>query len=122
MILSTIGAALALVRLRIRACRHSFEGKKGGDEVDCGGEAGVGFVVAGSDAAKLFEALEEVLDQVAPFVDLGVVRDGRFAIYLGRDLGGGAPVVQGGAQGVVVEGLVGDERAERDAVEALDGS
>jgi hypothetical protein len=40
-------------------------------------EAGVGFVVAGGDAAELFEALEEVLDQVAPFVDLGVVGDGR---------------------------------------------
>jgi hypothetical protein len=67
--------------------------------------------------AELFEALQEVLDQVAPFVDLGVVGDGRFAIGLGRDDGGGAPIVQDGAQGVVVEGLVGDERAERDADE-----
>jgi hypothetical protein len=42
--------------------------------VDRGGEAGVGFVVAGGDAAELLEPLETILDQVTPLVLFGVVR------------------------------------------------
>jgi hypothetical protein len=98
-----------------RDCRHSPESEEGADEIDGGGEAGVGLVVAGGDAAELFEPLEEVLDQMPPFVHFDVVRNGRLAIRLRRDDGGGAPLVQCGAQRVAVECLVGDERLEVDA-------
>ena len=80
--------------------------------MDCGGEAGVGLVVAGGDAAELLEPLEEILDEMAPPVHLGVVGDRRFAVRFGRDDGQGAAFVQLGAQGVVVERLVGDEGVE----------
>ena len=45
--------------------------------MDDGGEALVGFVGAHGDALELLEFAEEVLDQVTPFVDLGVERQGR---------------------------------------------
>ena len=50
----------------------------GGGEMDDGGEALVGFVGAHGDAFELLELAEEVLDQVAPFVDFGVDRQGRW--------------------------------------------
>src|SRR5208337_4863450 len=101
--------------LATRACRHSIEGEEGGDEVDRSGEAGVGPVVAGGDTAELFDPLAEVLDQMPPSIHLGVVRDGRFAVGLCRNDRDGASFVEDGAQGVVVEGLVGDERVKIDA-------
>ena len=99
-----------------RVCRHSFEGKEGGNEVDRSGVAGIGLVVSSGDTAELLDPLEEVLDQVTPLVHLGVVRDRHFPIRLSRDDGGGGAIVQDGAHGVVVEGLVGDERAKIDAL------
>jgi hypothetical protein len=78
------------------------------------GEAGVGLVAARSDATKLLEPLEAILDEMSPLVQFDIVRDGRLAIALGGDDGEGAPRVQFGAQGIVVERLVGDERCERD--------
>src|SRR5262252_6061779 len=65
-----IGARHYPVRrgVRTRACRHSSESKQRADEIDGGGEAGIGFVVTGGDAAELLEALEEVLDQVTPLI------------------------------------------------------
>ena len=77
-----------------------------GDEVNRGGVAGVGFIVPGGDAAEFFDQLKEIRDQVTPFGHLAVVRDRRFAVGLRRDDGGGAAIVQGGAQGVVVERLL----------------
>lgn len=100
---------------RPRVCGHSFEGKEGGNEVDRSGEAGVGLVVASGDPAELLEPLEEVFDQVTPFVHLGVVRDRRFAVRLRRNDGQGASFIERGAQGVLVERLVGDESIKIDA-------
>ena len=100
---------------RPKVCRHSFEGEEGGDEVDCGGKTRIGFVVAGGDATELLHPLEEVFDQVTPFVHLDIVRDRRLAIRLRRDDGDRAAFDQRGAQGVVVERLVGDEGVEIDA-------
>jgi hypothetical protein len=98
-----------------RVCRHSFEGEESGNEVDRGGETGVGLVVASGDPAELLEPLEEVFDQATPFVHLGVVRDRRFAVRLRRNHGQGASVIESGAQGVLVERLVGDESIKIDA-------
>ena len=83
--------------------------------MDDSAEARVSLIVAGSDAAEFFEALEEVLDRVPPFVHLMVVEDRRLSICLGGDDGDGAPVAQDGPQGVAVEGLVGDKGLEIDA-------
>src|SRR5512134_1937616 len=55
--------------------------------MDGGSVAGVGFVVAGGDAAELFDFLEEVLDQVAPIVHLAVIRNCSGSTGIGRDDG-----------------------------------
>jgi len=90
----------------------------------------VGFVVAGGDAPELLDPLEEILDEMPPFVHLGVVWDRCLAIGLGRDDGNGATRLERCAQGVVVERLVaeesakieaGDQRLDPDAVVTLAG-
>ena len=80
-----------------------------------GSEAGVGFVVAGGDAAKFLEPLEAVLDEMSPLIHLGIVRDRRLAVRLGWDDGEGSPLAQFCAQGIVVECLVANEGGEIDA-------
>ena len=51
---------------------------------------------------------------MAPFIHLGVMRDGCFAVSRGGNDGERAAFVQRGAQAVVVEGFVGDQRCEID--------
>jgi hypothetical protein len=65
-----------------RVCRHSFDGLQGGREMDESGEAFICLVIACGDAPPFLEALDAVLDQMAPLVHLGVVGNGRFAILL----------------------------------------
>ena len=79
--------------------------------------AGIGFVVARGDASELFDFLEEVLDQVAPFVHFLVVGDGSGPAAVGRDHRQGAAFVQLRPEPIAVEGLVADQRLERDAVQ-----
>src|SRR5258708_13751769 len=81
--------------------------------MDSGSEAGVGFVVSGGDTTELFDFLEEVLDQVAPFVDFGVIGDACGAAGIGRDDRQSTPLVQLDAQPVAVKGLVSDQRPPR---------
>src|SRR3546814_6368229 len=82
-----------------------------------GSEAVVGFVGAHGDAFELFEFAEEVFDQMTPFVHLAVDGDGFGpALMLGDDDFGTA-LVQFGNDGIAVEGLVGDQSAERDRSE-----
>ena len=83
--------------------------------MDHGSEACVGFVVAGGEAAKLLEPLEEVLDEMSPFVHIDIMMDRRAAIRLGGDHSKRSPFAQLGAQSIVVEGLVADESGEIDA-------
>src|SRR5215831_10751413 len=78
--------------------------------MDEDGEAGVGFIVAGGDAAELFEALEEILDEVAPLVHFAVMRNGRLAARHRRDDGDGAPFVQHGAQKGTQNQAIGKSR------------
>ena len=82
--------------------------------MDDGSEARVGLVVARGDATELFEPLEQILDEMPPLVHVGIVRDGHLAVLLGRDDGERAPLVEFGAQGIVVERLVANERRELD--------
>ena len=76
--------------------------------MDDGGEALIGFVGAHGDALELLEFAEEVFDQVAPFVHLGVDRQRHGATRMLRDDDLGAALVEVGDDGVAVESLVGD--------------
>lgn len=51
----------------------SIEPDDGGGEIDGGEEVACGFIVAGGDGAVLFQAAEEVLDEVPRFVKRLVV-------------------------------------------------
>ena len=84
--------------------------------MDHGGEALIGFVGAERDAFELLELAEEVFDQMPPFVHF-LVNGKRFcpARMLGDD-DFGAARVEIGDDGVAVERLVGDQRAESDAL------
>src|SRR4051794_10659079 len=75
-------------------------------------EARVGFVVTGGDAAELLDLAEEVLDQMAPLVDLEVAGECGDPVGFGRDHGNRAPVVQLGAEPVAVEGFVRQQGGE----------
>jgi hypothetical protein len=98
--------------------------------VDHRAVAVVDLLVARCYSAKLLELAEEVVDQMPPFVHLEVAIEGLLSRGFWRSDGDGAPVVELGAQPIVVKGLVGEQSAERDiqnqrfdanAVEALTG-
>src|SRR5262249_40403514 len=100
------------------------------DEVDETGKAGIGLFITRGDATERLELAEEVLDQVAPLVHFAIVGDGRGAVGLGRNNRDRPAIVEVGAQPVVVEGLVaeerseietGDQRCDADAVVTLTG-
>jgi hypothetical protein len=74
-------------------------------------EVSGGFVIARCDSAELLEFGEEVLDQVARFVDVPVVVPLDFPICLGRDHGGLMLVGQHGDNpfiGIIC--LIGDQQ------------
>ena len=54
---------------------------------------------------------------MSPFVHLGVVRNGGFAVRLGRYDGNRTALVQLGAQLIIVEGFVGDKRLQVDILD-----
>src|SRR5215208_2472920 len=85
--------------------------------MDHGLEAVVGFVGAHGDTLELLQLAEEVLDQMTPFVHLGVDRELRGAARMLRDHDLSAARVEIGDDVVAVEGLVGDQGAERDALD-----
>ena len=67
-------------------------------------------VVAGVDAAPVFEFAEHVLDLVALAVEGGVVGDWHFAVGLRRDAGGDAALSQRMAEPVGIVAAVGEQR------------
>src|SRR5260370_3939962 len=85
--------------------------------MDHGLEALVGFVGAHGDALELLKLAEEVLDQMAPFVHLGVDLERGGAARMLRDHDLGTALVEVGDDVVAVEGLVGDQRAELETVD-----
>src|SRR5260370_1777165 len=96
--------------------------------MDHGLEALVGFVGAHGDTFEFLEFTEEVLDEMTPFVHLGVdlERDGAPRVLRNHDLG--TALIEIGDDVVAVEGLVGDqcaefdprdERRDADGIEAL---
>ena len=85
--------------------------------MDDGIEALVGFVGAHCDAFELFEFAEEVLDQMTPFVHFGIERNRLGSARMLGDDDLGATLVEIGNDAVAVEGLVGDQSAEGEALE-----
>ncbi len=85
--------------------------------MDDGIEAVVGFVGSQGDALELSEFAEEVLDQMTLFVDLGIDWQGLGAALMLRDDDLCPALVEFGDDGIAVEGLVGDQCAEIDAVD-----
>ncbi len=81
------------------------------------GEAGVGLAGTQGDAFELLELAEEVLVQEAPFVDLGVDAARLGASRMLGDHHLRAASVQVRDDPVDVEGLVGDQPAERDPLD-----
>ena len=74
-----------------------------------------GFVIAGGDAAKVFDFIDEALDQMAFLVEFGVMGEGLSAGAVSGDHGGDVAAGQVCPEGVGIEGLVGDEDLDRDA-------
>src|SRR5215204_494383 len=85
--------------------------------MDDGDEALIGFVGAHGDAFEVFELTEEVLDQMAPLVHLSVEGERLGATRMLGDDNLGAAFIEVGDQRIAVEGLVGDQRSEGDAVD-----
>ena len=85
--------------------------------MDHGSEACVGFLIAGCDASEGLERAEEVFDQMAPAIDLGVVGNAPCAVGLRRNDGDSSTVIQLGADPIDVEGLVGEQRVELDTLD-----
>jgi hypothetical protein len=82
------------------------------------------------DAAEFLEIAEDILDQMTPSIHREIAMDVSRPVGFGRDDGGGATFVHLGAQPVIVEGLVadqrgkiddGDQRCNADAIMALAG-
>src|SRR6266700_1481752 len=85
--------------------------------MDHGLEALVGFVRAHGDTLELLELAEEVLDQMTPFVHLGVDLERGGAARMLRDHDLGAALIEVGDDVVAVEGLVSNQGAELDALD-----
>ena len=85
--------------------------------MDHSSEAFVGLVAAHGDTLEFLQTAEEVLDQVPPFVDLGVDRKRGPAVWALRDDDLGASFLQLVNDPVRVEGLVGDETVKLDALD-----
>lgn len=66
-------------------------------------------VVAGVDAPPVLHPAEHDLDLVALTVEHRVVRDGDFAVGLGRDAGVDSTLGQGVSEAVAVITFVGDQ-------------
>ena len=82
-----------------------------------GEEVAGGFVVAGRDAAALFESREQTLDVVAFAIELLVIRPLDFAIALGRNHGLSAAGVDRLQHLVAVVAFVGDDVPRRESLQ-----
>src|SRR5260370_36988163 len=86
------------------ACWHSSERDCGPNEMDHGGEALVGFLVARGHAAERLDFAEEMFDQMTPAVHMEITGDELLAGGFGRNDGNGDPFVQFGPQPINFEG------------------
>jgi len=78
--------------------------------VDGGKEISGGFVIAGCDRPELLEFAEEILDQVALFVEFSIEFARRQAVWSGRDYGGFASRRQRAKYSAIgIEGAICDQ-------------
>ena len=89
----------------------SVEEDGGASELNAGKENLGKLVVAGGDGPEMFELVEEALDEIAFAVEGEVARARGFPGGFGGDDGGDRSIVEGGDEGVGVEGLVSDQSA-----------
>jgi len=94
-----------------RAQTYSEPEGDGGSERDSREEVGGKLVVAGRDAAEVFEPAEGVLDQVSRSVALSIVADRAFSARATRDDRDFAVAPERPAKGVRIVALVGDHIA-----------
>ena len=80
------------------------------------------FVVASGDGPKMLERVEETLDEVAFAVEGEIARTRGFSVGFGWDDWDDRSIVEGGDEGVGVEGLVGDQSAGRDGFDQRFGA
>jgi hypothetical protein len=85
--------------------------------VDTGEKISGKFVVACGDCAKVFEFVEEALDEVAFSVKREVSLSWREPVRFGRNDRRDSTLLEGGDQGVGVIGLVGEKGFRVDLVE-----
>ena len=85
--------------------------------MDHGGEALIGFVGAQRDTLELLELAKEVLDQVTPFVHVGIEGQRLRASWMLGDDGLGAALVQVRDNVIAVERRVTDQRPKGDPVD-----
>jgi hypothetical protein len=89
----------------------SIEPNRSGGEVDGCKEISGGFVVAGCDRPELFEFAEEILDQVALFVEFSIELARRQAVGSGWDYGGFASRRQRVENSAIgIEGTICDQQ------------
>ena len=98
-----------------RACLHSPCPEDGGDEVDDGGEAFVGLLVARGNASKGLYAAEEVFDEMPPLVFFPVVLGISAGPLAERDDGLHVVGAQSFAQPAGIKSLVADQGQAIDA-------
>ena len=89
----------------------------GGCEIDHRLEAAICLVASHSYALEFLQLAEEVLDQVAPFVNVPVDIERLSAPLMLRDYDLGPAVVHVFDDPVGIEGLVGDQAAEFDVLD-----
>ncbi len=100
-----------------KACGGSSRVDDGGGEIDHGLEALVCLVGPHGDALELLQLAEEVLDQVAPLVEVPVERQRPGTSRVLRDDDLGAPRIEVGNDRIAIEGLVSDQAAKIDTVQ-----
>ena len=87
----------------------SVEEDGGASELNAGKENLGKLVVAGGDGAEMFELVEETLDEIAFAIEGEIARARGTSVGFGWDDRGDRSLVEGGDEGVGVEGLVGDQ-------------
>ena len=102
-------------RCSTRACLHSPCPQDGGDEIDDGGEAPVGLLIACGNASKGFYAAEEVFDEMPPLVFFSVMRGISAGSLAERNDGLHVVGAQSFAQPAGIKSLVTDQGQAMDA-------
>jgi hypothetical protein len=88
-------------------------------EVYRGFIADVGFVISRVDGAEIFDLAEIILDEMAPPIFGGVMRDGLFPICFGRNDSLCSTVAGLVADIVIVEGFVAKQRLKEQAMDEV---